>query len=260
MSVNTRNVLNDWDVTCTLVADGPEHFNYTYRLRYRTYPPLRFEDGAVDLGEVARAGTDSHGSCPSTSSWLERYEPADHLPDFPLKIQTTRPLAAELVHERSSELLENGRVRRSRRRLRITLDPEALSGDGLFSGAITASTEGGTAVSTIATWRITSPIVATPSNLSFGLIKSPQGVATRKVVLTSRDGRPFRVLGVTSDEGVTTHKNAPVGGDSAKAVHVIELLYRRPEATRRFVAGRTSFATDNPEMPTVSVMWSVITS
>ena len=29
MSVNARNVLNDWDVTCTLVTDTPKHFSIT---------------------------------------------------------------------------------------------------------------------------------------------------------------------------------------------------------------------------------------
>lgn len=51
MSIKTRPVYHDWDVSTSLETDDSNNPFWNYRVLFRTYSLLRFDEGVIDFGE-----------------------------------------------------------------------------------------------------------------------------------------------------------------------------------------------------------------
>ncbi len=186
---------------------------------------------------------------------LELYEPADEDPDRPLTVSVPKPLVAVLDPKPEVELIEGGRVRRSRYQVHISLADDLDSmASGTHTETLTAKTARGETTSLVAVWVVESPLIVSPTRLSFGLIGADDKPPARKVVIKSTDGRAFRLLKASSSDEVDVRAFST----EPAASHIVELALLKRSGSKRFLAGEVTIATDHPEAASIPISWSAI--
>lgn len=263
MTVDAKPIYSNQSVVCTLETDHPTQPEWTYRLSFRTYPRVRFDAATIDLGELPDSPEADAKSGAGKAVWLETYEPATQLPvaAAPFDLDCRPPLSASVGGEPDTEFIEDGTVRRSRHPVRVAIDPSAgrEGPSGTYTGTVTARTGPKAIASTVVIWSRKAPLEVSPPNLSFGLVNRPGDRSSRKVILRSRDDRPFRVLSVAGGaEDVAATGPDPGKPTGPAPTQVVELTFRRGPASRRFATGQAVIRTDHPEMPSLRVSWSAI--
>jgi len=259
MVVQAQPTFREWNVSSSLVTDDPVDPFWTCYLRFRTYPQAQFERPVVDLGRVKTTSTDLGDGM---TTYFEIFEPAqgERRPrsDFDLSYPPT--LIVERGAEPAVDLLDSGRVRRLR--YPIHLGVASATARQLTTGAQTAClvarTAAGLNLSTTATWTSHTPILAAPSNLSFGIVRVDGERVSRKLVLRANDGQPFRILSVTSDSPTVSLGVSPDVMKQPATSHTVELAYHRGAPSPQFPGGQIVVQTDRPEMPTLQLPWSAI--
>jgi len=259
MVVQAQPTFRDWNVSSSLVIDDPADPFWTCYLKFRTYPQAQFERPVVDLGRFQTTDTNPGNG---VTTYLEVFEPARNerrsQPDFNLSYPPT--LTVERDAEPVVDLLDSGRVRRLR--YPIHLGVASATARQLTTGAQTAClvarSATGLALSTTASWSSDTPILAAPSNLSFGIVHVDGERVSRKFVLRANDGQPFRILAVTSDSPTVSLGVSPDVIKQPATSHTVELAYHRGALSPQFPGGRIVVQTDRPEMPSLQLPWSAI--
>ena len=249
MVVQSQPTFRDWNVSSSLVTDDTADPFWTCYLRFRTYPQAQFERPIVDLGRVKTTDTNPGDG---VTTYLEMFEPAQgerrSRPDFDLSHPPT--LTVERGAEPIVDLLDSGQVRRLRYpiRLGIASTTSLQLTTGTQTAALVARTVAGLNLSTTASWTSHTPILAAPSNLSFGIVHLNGERVSRKLVLKANDGQPFRILAVTSDSPTISLGVSPDAMKQPATTHTVELAYHRGTSSPKFPGGQIVVQTDRPEM------------
>ncbi len=253
MVVDANTLFTDASVACHVDTDEPLLPDLTYVVFYRTYPAVRFEDAGIQLGEYRP--TDHAAPAPREEVTIEVYEtvgdgPADRLDT----IDAPAPLTVEFRPDPVVDLIEDGKVRRSRYQAAVGLtrgpDPES----GTKVGWIKATTSRGKFTMTPVSWTVTSAMSVVPSRLSFSSA-GDEGKPRKVVKVDSKDDRPFRLLGLGTSDGEVECAGLP--SPTASTSQQVEItLLERP--VRKFMSGRVVLLTDDPEVPEIELPWSAI--
>ncbi len=261
LKVNVLGVTRSEYVSCPLVTDhpDPELRTWTYALNYRTYAPAAIEPTAVDFGEFKAAAE------PPPSEWrpvtVELLQAATDPPDdirawdlpagFELRSSVTEPAV---------DLIDQGRVRRTRWPYECRLQESALRQSGTQAQTFGLTTVRGAQATITATWTNLAAIVAEPAQLHFGFLDR-DGDAVRPLALRAADGRAFRVVGWDSqgDGGAITLAPPDPETDGPIANHAWNLTLRATEAASgRALVGSLVVRTDHPVQPEIQIPWTAL--
>jgi len=124
MSVRVAPLYSNKDVSCVLKTDQPERSEWTYRLRFESFPEARIVPDRIDLGTFSVAeisGAGKHGEIPSAEAWLEVFAQPNQ-PDLaaPRVAQPPEEYTLKLGERPELSTLANG-VRLQRHPLSIGL-------------------------------------------------------------------------------------------------------------------------------------------
>ncbi len=259
LEINANPGLNQWLVVCSLITDPPTSPELVYEVLNRSYPHLRFDVSTLDLGvrktgKLSRGGGMGNRGSAKSGVTFELYESADEESDRPISVSVPKPLFADHDPKPEVELIEGGKVRRSRYQVHISLADDL---DSMASGThtVTAKTARGEMTSLVAVWVVESPLIVSPTRLSFGLVGPDDAVPSRKVVIKSTDGRAFRLSKATSRSAEVEVR--ALATEPAPS-HIVELALLKRSGSKRFLAGEVTIATDHPEAASIPISWSAI--
>jgi hypothetical protein len=251
MDVDVKPIFHEWTVSCNLVTDQGDRPERDYVLTYRSYPRTRFEAETITL-ECGTSGENQY----SRAAFLEIYEPAGSEPDVLLSVEGGGSLTTAFDPTPIIDLIDEGRVRRSRYRVSVSLPPSYRASSGTHTETITAMTRRGYSASSVASWTYSAPVSITPPSTSFGIIDDAGPPRTRKVIIKSSDGTPFRLIAADTPAGPVELQGVPSDGPSS--IHVVTLLLHPASEQGRFRSGQREIPTDHPDMPVIPIEWSAI--
>jgi hypothetical protein len=148
-------------------------------------------------------------------------------------------------------------VRRIRHRLSIRLE-KVVQASGTFVRPVNISIRDGLGASALVSWTVRQAIMCAPAQFHFGAVGPGEQPVTRKVIVRSVDGRPFRVLDV-NDSPYLTVKPVPHGvfPTSSANEHAVELAFElRGEESSRFLSGSVRMRIDREDCPETRLPWS----
>ena len=199
LQVQAHSVSKNWDIGCRLVSDDPrpKFQNWDYALGFRTYLPVRLTPDPLRFGEVLLKDGVIVGENVQNLT-LERYRMAEDdrkslgswdVPGF-FWMRTHDPLL---------DLIEGGKVVRSRTKVKLHLRGRASRYAGVHSRTLTYTTSDGDRAEITASWIGTSAVLTSPSSLHFGLLAA-NGRASKEIRISARDGRRFRIVETVSND------------------------------------------------------------
>lgn len=251
MDVDVKPIFHEWTVSCNLVTDQGDRPERDYILTYRSYPRARFEAETITLERDA-SGENQY----SRAASLEIYEPAGSEPDILQSVEGGGSLTTAFDPSPIIDLIDEGRVRRSRYRVSVSLSPSYRASSGTHAETLIAVTRRGYSASSVASWTYSAPVCITPPSTSFGVIDDDGRPRTRKVVIRSSDGTPFRLIAADTRDGPVELRGVP--GDGPSSIHVVTLLLHPASEQGRFRSGQREITTDHPDMPSIPIEWSAI--
>ena len=192
MDVALQPGVGNRKVQTTVYTDDPKEPSRTYSLLYRTYPPVRFDQGSIDLGAIDIRGETSTAQ----SVWFEIYSKAESPQDALDNVEAPSPILAVVAGAPEVDLFERKSIRRTRYKLNVSRDRAATGQEssGMHSAILTGTTASGATTTVAVTWSLALPLEVTPSQVSFGLLTPSVKSDSKRVTVVSRDGVPFRLI------------------------------------------------------------------
>lgn len=259
MSARVAPVYTKKDISCTLGTDDVDHPSWVYHLQFESFPDSRIEPDRIDLGVYSVAdlgGPGAVGHVTPEEAWLEVFERPGGATAAPGSIQVPVELAVTRATEPEVRVLPSG-IRVARYQLSISLGNSSPSA-GTFRRTLNAPMEDGSGASALVSWTVRAPVNCAPPMVHFGSVAAGDAPIKQKMLISSSDGRTFRILSVDRDEAVTAEQ-CPGGAfpsPPAKA-HEIQLAFQVPDKrSSRFLSGTLLIRIDRDDYPVVSVPWS----
>ena len=263
LTIKPSPALGSWKVQCTLETDDPEQPDKTYTVTYRSYPQVRFDTNSINLGVSTRGAAGEPPPTNKAEAWFEVFErSSNHVDGFGIAAAPS-PLTVNVDRDPVIDRYEGGKITRSRYRLVVSFDPkssESESASGIHSATVSARSRLGQATSVAVIWTLDRPLQVSPDPVSFGIVKGVGGTASKKVILTALDKKPFRLLAFDSDtDGVNAAGEGEQGAAATPGLmHIVSLGYEAKKSGKSYPSGRVRITTDHPRMPTVTIPWSAI--
>jgi hypothetical protein len=245
------------DIRTTLLTDHPVWPEWTYRLKFRTYPIARIVPSRVDMG-MARIA--DNGSNPTLRPLegppsLEVFYASDQPQPRVTEITCPEGFSARIAPTPEVDNVDHN-VKRARYAIDLeSLGPPALS--GTFSRTFRASV-GDIPAEAAVCWSVIGPFEIEPTSVHFGIVGHGE-VAERRVKVRSTTDRPFRIIALSSrNSAIELEAEIEEGQPEAEGTEkIITLRLRIPQSiTRRAMTGHVEIATDHEASSVIKVPWS----
>ncbi|CAN5795740.1 hypothetical protein BH23PLA1_BH23PLA1_33450 [soil metagenome] len=216
MRINVAASHTEKSVVCAVRTDHPDFPLWNYAIKYTSYPRSIIAPNRIEL-ETASTTSTEKPSRPSGSGRLEIYSghPNDPIPK-PGIIDAPPGLVVEVGDNPEVSRLGNGLTRYS---FLLAVSVADMS-SGSFVRPLRIGVEGGPAATTVVSWRHVGPLECSPPRVHFGVVElsDTENPPTRKVIIRSPSGRPFRLARLDRESSVVIRK---LGGRAP--VHVLDI-------------------------------------
>lgn len=272
MKVHLSDGFGTQTVICNVKTDHPVVPDRRYELRLTSFPKARIAPALADFGTLkletdgaARGGPGVGDAVAATDrlkpidAFLEVFDRASaKSPPVLGEVLTSPDVEVTLGREPTREILY-GEVRRYRFPMAVRLK-SAGTQEGPSRRSVAVPIVGGPTASMLVHWTIARSIGCAPSVLSFGMLSDdPSASAERTVRVFTRDGHPFRILGVKTGAPSLI---ASAGGDSSSLptapaeAHVLRFTLAPETSDARVVSGVAVIETDAPRAAELRIPWS----
>ncbi len=258
LHVKTKPTFTREVVACQVVTDPPNVLSTGYQLSYQGYPRSRIQPGRIDLGTLQLAEPESKLSADEV--WLEVYGPKGKSVPKPISCTSLAPIVANIASEPITETLAD-EVHSARYQIRVENGGGAQ--DSRDEGEsrmrfLVIRFDDGTSVGAAVCWRVEGPLSARPSAIHFGMVAQGDPPKSRKVLVRSTDGRPFRLMSATTGSDAVSIRS-PMGPNSMPStMNIVEIDLSEVGAKGAPVeSGTIRLKTDLPGVNEVGVPWSV---
>jgi hypothetical protein len=245
------------DIRTILRTDHPVWPEWTYRLRFRTYPIARIVPSRVDMGTARIADNGSNPTLRPLEGppYLEIFYPSDKPEPRVTEITCPEGFRARIAPAPEVDIVDHN-VKRARYVIDLeSFGPHVLS--GTFSRTMRASVGNFPAEAAVC-WSVFGPFELEPMSVHFGIVGRGD-VAERRIKVRSTCDRPFRIVALRST-GSAIEPEAEIEGGQREAEETektISLRLRIPQSiTRRAMAGTVEIVTDHEASSVVKVPWS----
>lgn len=246
-------------ISSVVKTDHPGLPEWQYSLSYEFFPRARVLTDVVDLGRFAPTGG-AQATARSSQLVVEAFaDPGRPEPIAPGPLIVPEGLVATIDGRPEITELVGGK-----RRLRWTIDVAAdlrAAGAGGCSGILRIPFAGLREVTARVIWSVDAAITCAPAQVHFGLVGSER--KTKRVVLRSRDDKPFRLTVPASRADKSSPEVIeipPTDGSSSGAsatTHIVELALAGPfDASRQTLSGSIILETDSIDAPKLLIPWS----
>lgn len=174
LSVQVPHVYAKTDISCTLATDNINNPNWTYRLRFESYPDAEIDPDRIEIltdSASVHGRSEQLGDDASRQVWLVLYSPASEMsiPE-PVSISASSELSVDLGRRDHVEALAGGMIRRVRYPLSVWLKEDFRHISGIFTRPLNISMSRGAGASALISWHIRMPIEFSPSQIHFGMV------------------------------------------------------------------------------------------
>jgi hypothetical protein len=257
MSVKVPSTYSNLFLTCQLKTDHPQFPEWSYHLKLESFPRARIVPDSIELEASEVPGGTGREGGPSGEAWAESFARDGEVPLAPTGIDHPEGLRVRLEDRPKIETVARGVVRA---RYRIELAVEGAALVGTHSLPLNVRFGEGVTAGTMVVSRRNGRIECVPAQMHFGLVLTAQAVTTRKVLVRSRDGTPFRLMSVRADMGCVDAVGAALPSGPAPS-HNLELRFSAPgEISSTALSGNVWIDTDVATLPVVTLPWSVFFS
>lgn len=260
LRTGVQDASNGWEIACRLVTDSPDDGfkDWIYRLHYRSYTRARMEPPTLAFGLVKCDKVRAETVMPQRGI-VELMQPASEPPDRIERWDVPDGFELLADPEPEVELIESGRVRRSRFGYALRLKPSANQIPGARSAALALVTRGHAIAVAVISWTSESPWVLEPSSVHLGILQMGES-SSKSVILRSSEGESFRILEMLSDSDSVFIEREERGTPAldSKSAHVLRIKYRGQPSPTRALTGLIKIRTDRHNEAIVSIPWSAL--
>lgn len=254
VNVPTAYILND--ISCTIKTDNLEHPNWTYHLRFESFPEARIVPDRIDLGTYTVSSGFASPEFGISGVWLDVFDrPGQFEQPQPRVMESPEDYKATIeINPQAMTLANQVRVRRYN--LSVSHKTGLLSA-GTFVRPLTITLGPEAVASASVVWTIQVPVNCEPAQVFFGSIGPKTSPIEKRGVLRSADGREFRILSVESSKPVKVALPPKNQFPSLPSkVHFLDLTLEMPDESSRFLAGSVRIQIDRDDFPNVILPWS----
>jgi hypothetical protein len=254
MTVDVKLGSRPWSIQCVLDTDDKTDPEWIYELRYRTYPPIRFEADTIPLE------TKKNGSVQffEADVFVEQFSPDESTTGDELTLSTeSRLLKWTKLESPVNSLLEAGRVKVRKTRYRLTVD-EPSGNPGVHTASLSIKTPRGETASTVVSWTETSVLSVEPRSVFFGMLTDKQAEVQKTVRIKDTDQRPFQLLALGSHPEWLKAEFGKAEDEGKTQVLHLTLVVKAIPKDRRYLSDEISLETDHAEARKVRIPWSAI--
>jgi hypothetical protein len=259
LKVKVHPTYSDLTIGCRLRTDHPRFPEWPYTLHLESFPVARMAPERVDLGIFDLVEGNSGSSRADAESWVEIFSPpGSSTQPVPVSAKSTDGVAIDVDPRPSVDTMKSG-VKRSRYLLRMSFDAiKNQTMTGFQAHPIVVHLNDGHTVEGMVCWGVSMPLVCTPARLHFGSVPVSELPRKQKVIVRSRDRKPFRILSVDADREIAVTAGGGIGPESRpNSDQELELtLAASREVKTPARSGVIQIRTD-AALPAVHVPWSV---
>jgi hypothetical protein len=255
MSVRVPQGYSRSEVSCVATTDYTPSPNWTFKLRFQSYPDSRIVPDRLDLGNLRNPRVSKQHE----RAWIEVFIPTRaELPTIE-NVLASSGIEAEIIGPAITEPMSSF-VTRARYALNVRSAKGARvqsNGPQLDTVAVTFQ-EGFRATATV-TWDLSGPLESVPSKLHFGILRQGDLPRSKTVDIQSTDGRPFRLLSV---EGGSPNLRVDVESSSTGSAQSLPHHFLRvtllsvPEQAGLALTGKIRVRTDRDDESDLVIPWS----
>lgn len=253
--------LGNGEVFCALKTGDPASPDPIFRLKFRAYPRVRFEQGSVSLGTVVADGESRDGGGGQDFDF-ELYDDARSPGDRLESLVASQPVVLRWARTPDAEQIENGSIKRPRYKIHASYDfaSGTTEPSGAHSTFVTARTAEGRMATMPISWELVTPLFASPDPFAFGVLKRESGIVKKLLVFKSVDGKDFRITSFSDSAGLldmfpTSGDPLPTHSDTR---HVLAVTISPDKLSKKFNSGEIDVATDHRQHSRFRILWSAI--
>ena len=246
-------------LTSVVKTNDPKFPEWSYSLSYEFFPRARMLSDVVDLGRFALSGGVLDITNPPQLVVVEAFT-ATSSREMPAPGPIVVPEGLTAAIDPSPEIIDLvGGMRRLRWTIRVAADPRS-AGAGSYSGILRVRLAGLREVTTRVAWSVDTAVTCSPAQIHFGVVGRER--KSRRVILRSRDSKPFRLSLPPSKEAefapaVVEIPTKGSAANGASSTHTIEITISGPfDHLRQTLSGSIVLDTDMIATPKLLIPWS----
>lgn len=247
-------------VSCVVKTDHPTLPEWSYHLKYESFPPARIVPPQIKLGSFRagkRIAEDLEYEESPEEVWLEVYSTSD-AGSLSSPVDQAVPKGIRVVMDKEP-LVESlaGGIRRARYRIRADLEDTA-SAPGNFAQPFVVGLGNGTFSSVMLVWSVMGSLEAIPSQTHFGMVSPGDSPSVRTILLRSVEGKKFALVSFESGAKDLTVETPDLGHSNAAVEHAITLRLTPSSGADRIA--RSGFVLIRPDLEDakeIRIPWSV---
>ena len=268
LNVILRNVKSDMTTSCTLRTDSSLYPNWEYIMHFRTFPRIMASEPSLSFGSFTPDDIQANGAFnnplpeqPITVSVYSR--PGENLGPLAWKSNSGTPDVgfAVSLKPKGSEQVINSNLKVQEYIASISLNKIDHKLSGTQHASIVFSLEDGTYEIVSLGWKLGTSITSTPANINFVLDNSNKPSQQKRMLISSADNRPFRILAVTQSPraivGLTVSVDDDITPEVSNERHliVVKIANAMLEIENNESNNSLKVITDHPKQREIAIPW-----